>query len=64
MDNLYVRMILYVVSPLLATGVALLPGWGVAYADGVLTVDLKTLAGSAVAGLGMSIGILEKFGVK
>ncbi|MBT9386340.1 hypothetical protein KM176_23785 [Pseudooceanicola sp. CBS1P-1] len=64
MTNIYVRLILYVLSPLLTALVALLPGWGIGFGDGVLTIDLSTLAGALVAALGLSAGVFAKWGIK
>lgn len=64
MNAVYVRLILYVLSPLLTTLVALIPGWGVSYVDGVLSVDVDTAAGAAVAAIGLSGAILAKWGVR
>jgi len=64
MNSVYVRIFLYVVSPVLTTLVALIPGWGVAYSNGVLTVDLSTAAGAAIAALGISSAIFARWGVK
>jgi hypothetical protein len=64
MHSVLVRMFIYVLSPLLATGVALVPGWGVAYADGVLSIHLETVIGAAVAAAGLSGAIFAKWGIR
>lgn len=64
MNSVYVRMALYVLSPILTTLVALIPGWGVSYADGVLSIDLTTAAGAALGATGLSAWIFAKWGVK
>lgn len=64
MNAVAVRIILYVLSPILTTLVAMVPGWGVAYADGVLSVHVETLAGAVVAGLGISGAVFAKWGVR
>ncbi len=64
LNNVYVRIALYVLSPLLTALVTLLPGWGIAYADGVLTIHIETLVGAVVAALGISGAIFAKWGVK
>ncbi|TQS72765.1 hypothetical protein ERN12_05880 [Rhodobacteraceae bacterium] len=64
MTNIYIRMIMYIVSPLLTALVALVPGWGVHYAEGVLSIDIATLAGAVVAALGLSGAIFAKWGLK
>lgn len=64
MNAVYVRIILYVLSPILTTLIAKIPGWGVGFSNGVLTIDLSTLAGVIVAALGFSGAIFAKWGVK
>lgn len=64
MNSVYVRMALYVLSPILTTLVALIPGWGVTYADGVLSIDMTTAASAAVGAAGLSASIFAKWGVK
>lgn len=64
MNHVIVRMVIYVLSPLLATGVALVPGWGVAYADGVLSVHMETLVGAVVAAAGLSGAVFARWGIR
>ena len=64
MNAVVVRIILYVLSPILATLVAMVPGWGVAYADGTLSVNVETLAAAVAGGLGLSGAIFAKWGVR
>jgi hypothetical protein len=64
MHSVVVRMILYVLSPVLATGAALLPGWGVAYAEGVLSVHLETLVAAIVAAAGLSGAVFARWGIR
>jgi hypothetical protein len=64
MNAVAVRIIIYVLSPVLTTLVALVPGWGVAYADGVLSIDVLTLVTAVAGGLGLSGAIFAKWGVK
>lgn len=64
MNPVYARMALYVLSPILTTLVALIPGWGVTYANGVLSIDISTAAGAAVGAAGLSAAIFAKWGVK
>lgn len=64
MNSVIVRIIMYVLSPLLTTAIAMIPGWGVAYANGVLSIDIQTLAGAAVVALGISGSIFAKWGIK
>ena len=64
MTNVYARIALYVLSPLLTALVALLPGWGIGYADGVLSIDIAALVGTAAGTLGLSGFVFKKWGVK
>lgn len=64
MNNVIVRIILYVISPLIPALVALIPGWGIAYADGVVSLHLETLVGAIVAALGISGAVFAKWGVR
>lgn len=64
MNNVYARIALYVLSPLLTALVALLPGWGIGYADGVLTIDVGTVVGAAAGALGLSGLVFRKWGVR
>lgn len=64
MQNVIVRIVLYVLSPLIPAAVALLPGWGISYADGALTVQVETLVGAVVAGLGLSGAVFARWGVR
>ena len=64
MNNVLVRIVLYVLSPLLTTLVAMIPGWGVSYANGVLSIDIATLAGAAVVALGLSGAVFARWGIR
>lgn len=64
MNSIVVRMILYVLSPLIPAAVALIPGWGVAYADGVVSIHVETLVGAVVAAFGLSGAIFARWGVR
>lgn len=64
MNNVYVRLALYVLSPLLTALATMIPGWGVAFADGVLSINIETLAAAVVGGLGLSGAIFARWGVK
>ena len=64
MTNVYARIALYVLSPLLTSLVAMLPGWGIGYSDGVLTIDLSTAIGASAVALGLSGAVFAKWGVK
>lgn len=66
MHSVAVRIILYVLSPILATLVAMVPGWGVSYdaATHMLTINLGTLAAAVVGGLGVSGAIFARWGVR
>lgn len=66
MNSVLVRMILYILSPVLATLVALIPGWGVSYdaATHVLTINLSVVIGAVVAALGLSGAVFARWGVR
>lgn len=64
MGNVYVRLIIYVLSPILTTLAALLSGYGVSYADGVLSIHVEALAVAVVAALPISGGIFARWGVR
>jgi hypothetical protein len=64
MNSVIVRVVFYVLSPILTALVTMLPGWGVAYADGMVTVHLETLIGAVVAALGISGAVFAKWGIR
>ena len=66
MQHVIVRIVLYVLSPVLAAAVALIPGWGIGYdaATGTLTVHLSSLVGAVVAALGISGAVFARWGIK
>lgn len=64
MSNVLVRMVLYVLSPLLATAVALVPGWGVAFDGSTLTINIEVLIGAVVAAFGLSGAVFARWGVR
>lgn len=64
MSNVLVRMVLYVLSPLLATGVALVPGWGVAFDGTTLSINIEVLIGAVVAAFGLSGAVFARWGVR
>ena len=64
MNNLYVRMALYILSPILTSLVPLIAGFGVDYSDGVVSVDLEALLGAVVGAAGLSGAVLAKWGIK
>ena len=66
MNNVAVRMALYILSPVLVTLVGLLAGWGVGYdaASGVLTIHLETALAAIFGALGISGAVFAKWGVK
>ncbi|MTH76299.1 hypothetical protein [Paracoccus aestuariivivens] len=66
MNNIAVRMALYVLSPVLVTLAGFLTGWGVGFnADtGILTIHLETAVTAIVSALGISGAIFAKWGVK
>ena len=66
MNSITVRMVLYILSPLLTTLAGLLGGWGVAYdaATHVLSVNTGTLSAAIVAAFGLSGAIFARWGVR
>lgn len=64
MNSVLVRMIIYILSPLLATAVALVPGWGVAFDGSTLSINIEVLIGAVVAAFGLSGAIFARWGVK
>jgi len=64
MNSVIVRVIFYVLSPILTALVTMLPGWGVAYADGVVSLHLETLIGAVVAALGVSGAVFARWGIR
>lgn len=64
MNSVVVRIILYVLSPLIPALLALLPGWGVSYAGGVISIHVETLVAAVVAALGLSGAIFARWGVR
>lgn len=66
MNNVLVRMIIYILSPILATGVAMIPGWGVGYNvdTHTLTISLTSLVTAVVTAFGVSGAIFAKWGIK
>ncbi len=65
MHNIIVRMMIYILSPILTAAVALISGWGVNYdaTSHVLSLDLPTLIGAVVPAVGLSGGIFKQWGV-
>ncbi|WP_323041162.1 hypothetical protein [Gemmobacter sp.] len=64
MTNVYVRLIIYILSPILTTLAGLLAGYGVTYADGVLSIHTEALAVAVVAAMPISGGIFARWGVR
>jgi hypothetical protein len=64
MPNVFVRIALYNLGPLIAMVLALIPGWGISYADGAITIDLETVLTGLVGGLGLSSAIFARWGKK
>lgn len=64
MNSVIVRMIIYVLSPLLATAVALVPGWGVAFDGTTLTINIEVVVGAVVAAFGLSGAVFARWGVR
>jgi hypothetical protein len=48
MHSVSVRLIIYILSPILGMVATILPGWGIAYADGIVSIHIETLATAAV----------------
>lgn len=65
MQNVYVRLILYVLSLLFGSLPAWAAGW-IAYdaETAVLTVQVEALLVAAFAGSGMAAGIFRRWGVR
>lgn len=64
MNSVYVRLALYVLTPLLTSLVALIPGWGVSFDGSTLSINIETLAAAVVAAFGVSGAIFARWGVK
>lgn len=64
MTNVYVRLIVYILSPVLTALAGLLAGYGVTYADGVLSIHTEALAVAVVAALPISGVIFARWGTK
>lgn len=58
------RVVLYVLSPLPPLVAAIGAGWGVTIEDAVLVIQIEAFAAALVAGSGISIGILQRWGVR
>ena len=64
MNSVLVRMAIYVLSPILATLVALIPGWGVAFDGTTLSINIEMLIGAVVAAFGLSGAVFARWGKK
>lgn len=66
MNNIIVRMVIYILSPLIATAVGLISGWGVSYnaTSHVLSLDLPALIGAVAGAVGLSGAVFARWGVK
>lgn len=66
MHNIIVRMVIYILSPILTAAVALISGWGVSYdaTSNVLSLDLPALIGAVMAAVGLSGTVFARWGVK
>lgn len=64
MNSVVVRIILYVLSPLIPAMLALIPGWGITYDGGAITIQLETLVTAVVAAFGLSGAVFARWGVK
>lgn len=65
MQNIIVRMVICILSPILTAAVALISGWGVSYdaTSHVLSLDLPALIDAVVAAAGLSSAIFKRWGV-
>lgn len=66
MNSVFVRMAIYVLSPLLTMLAGLLGGWGVSYdaTSHMLTINVETVIAAAVAAAGLSGAIFARWGVR
>ncbi|SEB80329.1 hypothetical protein [Rhodobacter sp. 24-YEA-8] len=66
MHNIIVRMVIYILSPILTAAVALISGWGVSYdaTSHVLSLDLPALIGAVMAAVGLSGAVFARWGVR
>lgn len=64
MNNVIIRIVLYVLSPLISAAIALLPGWGISYAGGVVSIHVEALVGAIIAALGISGAVFARWGIK
>jgi hypothetical protein len=64
MHNVYVRLLVYVMSTTLTWLAAFLAGWGVTVTEDVITIDIKTFVAGIVAAIGLSGGVFKQWGVK
>lgn len=64
MNPVIIRIILYVISPLIPAALALLPGWGISYAGGVVSIHIETLVAAVVTALGISGAVFARWGVR
>ena len=66
MQNIYLRLALYVLGPVLAHFAAWLGGWGVIYdAEAqTLTIHIEAAVGAVFAGSALAAGVFRRWGVK
>ena len=66
MQNIYVRIALYILAPIFAASAAWLAGWGVIYnAEAqTLTIHLEAALGAVFAGAALAAGVFRRWGVK
>ncbi|MBK8909142.1 MAG: hypothetical protein IPM60_15035 [Rhodospirillales bacterium] len=64
MHPVYIRILAYVFSSMLALIPAAAAGWGVAYADGILSVHIETLATALGAATIGSLGVFRLWGTR
>lgn len=66
MNSVFVRMAIYILSPVLTMLAGLLAGWGVTYdaATHMLSINVEAVIGAAVAAAGLSGAIFARWGVR
>ncbi|GLK63352.1 hypothetical protein [Paracoccus kondratievae] len=66
MNSVFVRMAIYILSPLLTMLAGLLGGWGINYdaATHVLSINVEAVIAAAVAAAGLSGAVFARWGVR
>jgi hypothetical protein len=64
MNSVIVRVVLYILSPLIPALLALIPGWGVSYAGGVVSIHVEALVAAVVTAFGLSGAVFARWGVR